>query len=381
MISSLDATATYVDDKREGSTDKTGFGRRGSLDVSCAVCVVGQLARLELQSKVRHVVEPNLRAGHTIALLMVLSQGTPKYVNGRTGGRKGNMRLTEGPYALADERQLQASVWSELDSFRRNASNSTSRFSLRTSLEAETNHSYPADLVWAKHLDKAHRGMNVSLLRQQLHILQWSHLRTCMFLVDAEELSKGTHLGLVLKLREDSFALQPWLIPSSWAQLGLTSLHCLEWGGVMDSVYAVGRRWAWTIMEGLATDWYISHYALETAGLAIPHNPESWIAALAKLKHVPVHTTSLCKLPFLSVRFVNRRYAIAKGRETNIVVKPFHYQAARHDDRCWSRNGTAPVKFWRSGDPTARSKCDGSESMQATLLSLKVCPEHLCLTR
>ena len=86
------------------------------------------------------MVEPNLRAGQTIALLMVLSQGTPKYVNGRTGGRKGNMRLTEGPYALADERQLQASVWSELDSFRRNASNSTSRFSLRTSLEAETNH-------------------------------------------------------------------------------------------------------------------------------------------------------------------------------------------------------------------------------------------------
>ena len=56
MISSLDATATYVDDKREGSTDKTGFGRRGSLDVSCAVCVVGQLARLELQSKVRHTL-------------------------------------------------------------------------------------------------------------------------------------------------------------------------------------------------------------------------------------------------------------------------------------------------------------------------------------
>ena len=149
--------------------------------LSCAVCVVGQLARLELQSKVRHtlaqthkslaiplalapralalaspekpspyphpnpntkvrhVVEPNLRAGHTIALLMVLSQGTPKYVNGRTGGEKGKIRLTEGPFALADERQLQASVWSELDSFRSNASNSTSRFSLRTSLEAETN--------------------------------------------------------------------------------------------------------------------------------------------------------------------------------------------------------------------------------------------------
>ena len=70
---------------------------------------------------------------------MVLSQGTSKYVNGRTGGEKGKIRLTDGPFALADERQLQASVWSKLDSFRSNASNSASRFSLRISLEAATN--------------------------------------------------------------------------------------------------------------------------------------------------------------------------------------------------------------------------------------------------
>ena len=31
---------------------------------------------------------------------------------------------------------------------------------------------YPADLVWAKHLDKSNRGIKANLLRQQLHILQ-----------------------------------------------------------------------------------------------------------------------------------------------------------------------------------------------------------------
>ena len=96
--------------------DRVGPNPSGTL--SCAVCVVGQLARLELKSKVRHtlalahialamalaraltralalalalrnpnpnpnttkmrhVVEPNLRAGHSIALLMVLSQVSP----------------------------------------------------------------------------------------------------------------------------------------------------------------------------------------------------------------------------------------------------------------------------------------------------------------
>ena len=51
---------------------------------------------------------------------------------------------------------------------------------------------------------------------QQLHISQWTHLRTCMFLLDAEEQERaGTPFGLVLKLREDSLSLQPWPIPSS----------------------------------------------------------------------------------------------------------------------------------------------------------------------
>lgn len=221
-------------------------------------------------------------------------------------------------------------------------------------------------MVWAEHLDKADRGINASLRRQQLHILQWTHLRTCMFLLDAEERERaGIQFGLVLKLREDSFALQPWPIPSSWAHRGLTSLRCLQWGGVMDSTFAVGRRWAWAIMEGLAADWYISHFALAAANLRIPHNPESWLAGLAQLKQVPVQERPLCKLPFVSVRFVNNASA------PDVVVKRYHYQAATHDDRCWATlNGSGS---W--------SRCADAESMRTTLETMRICPEELCDTR
>ena len=189
---------------------------------------------------------------------------------------------------------------------------------------------------------------------------------TCMFLLDAEEQERaGMQFGLVLKLREDSFALQPWPIPSSCAHRGLTSLRCLQWGGVMDSTFAVGRRWAWAIMEGLAADWYISHFALAAANLRIPHNPESWLARLAQLKQVPVQERPLCKLPFLSVRFVNNASAPA------VVVKRYHYQAAAHDDRCWATlNGSG-----------AWSRCADAESMRTTLETMRICPEELCDTR
>ena len=136
----------------------------------------------------------------------------------------------------------------------------------------------------------------------------------------------------------------------------------MEAGGVMDgacSLWAgagLGPSWRGSL---LAADWYISHYALEKAGLAIPHNPESWVAGLAKLKHVPVQTKAVCELPFVLVRFVDRRCATAENTTTNIadiVVKRYHYQAARHDDRCWSMAYGAPIEpgTWNLQEPTRR---------------------------
>ena len=71
----------------------------------------------------------------------MLSQGKPNYVNARTRERAGKLLLADGPFAQSDEQQLRASVWSKLAaSARSNASApSTPRFSLRISLEAETN--------------------------------------------------------------------------------------------------------------------------------------------------------------------------------------------------------------------------------------------------
>ena len=84
----------------------------------------------------------------------MLSQGRPKYVNGRTHGRAGEVWLADGPFARADEQQLQASVWSTLDSsLRGNASAGTSRFSMRISLEAETNRRHAHPLLSARARD------------------------------------------------------------------------------------------------------------------------------------------------------------------------------------------------------------------------------------
>ena len=356
---------------------------------------------------------------------MVLSQGSAKYVNGNTRGRAGKMVLADGPFAQLEEEQLHSRIWSnlgtsgslgaranlgsELRSTSGSSSSSTtsaSNFSLRIRLETETNRRYPADRVWAKHLDKSERGMASSLRRQQLHLLQWGHLRDCMFLVDAEEQGKaeqdqadvepgnvgsdagGRRFGLVLKLREDSVALQPWIIPRGWDRRGLTSLRCMKWGGVMDSTFAIGRRWAWTIMEGLAADWYISHFQVENRSMyktihGIPYNPESWLARLARLKQVPVQTKSICELPFVSARYVRSSKSngldIADGLE--VVVKRHHYFAVRYDMTCF---GVPRVKHNSTDGVASRTwhgRRDCAGAVRAAVESIGVCPSQLCATR
>merc|ERR1712194_869230 len=104
------------------------------------------------------------------------------------------------------------------------------------------------------------------------------------------------------------------LIPSGWAQHGLTSLRCLTHGA---------------IMEGLAADWYIYHYAVKNE--SIPKNPETWLKRVAQMKHVPMQTRSLCELPFVSVRFVSKAKS-AENTEMDIVVKRLHYEYAKNKD-------------------------------------------------
>ena len=64
----------------------------------------------------------------------------------------------------------------------------------------------------------------------------------------------GAHFDLVVKLRDDSLALEPWVVPAVWASRGLSTINCMEHGGLMDATFVVGRPWAILIFEGMSAD-------------------------------------------------------------------------------------------------------------------------------
>ena len=199
------------------------------------------------------------------------------------------------------------------------------------------------------------------------------------------------HFGFVLKLRDDSMALRPWIIPSDWEGRGLVSLRCQAWGGIMDAAFVVGRRWAWTIMEGMSAEWYLSHDAFseedeqhpskdhseqrpsapgsQKKKLKIPRNPESWLATLAKMNGVPTQVEGFCNMPFVSIRLMR----LVKGRhrpQEKIVIKPSqHKTLTAKDTKCFD-------------GPAARGRSTCRGTVQAMLSeNMSICPRSLCLSR
>ena len=126
-----------------------------------------------------------------------------------------------------------------------------------------------------KNSDKKERGVKAQLQRQQLHLQQWTNMRQCMFMMDKKQISESAYYDMLLKVRDGSMVLLPWKVPDTktLSLLELQTLNCLQFGGLMDATFTVGRQFAWRIMEGLSADWYLLHSDFDNKTL-IPHNPE-----------------------------------------------------------------------------------------------------------
>ena len=267
--------------------------------MKCALCIVGQIARLELASKIKLIVNPTIYAGHELHLFLSLYSGNPKFVN------KGK-DIDIGPYYNHTSTQL-----SEIIRIATNIS----------TIDTEIRKSPPwflGDVKWARRMDKDPR-QNVA--RQQMHLSQWSQWRLLMFKIEAQE-QNTSRFEIILKIRDDSTVILPW-IPPNLSFKGITTLQCLGHGGEMDANFIVHRNFAWQILEGMSAEWYLSHSTM-TPNL----NPETWLRSIIKKWQVPRKHVQACDLPFVSTRY-------SKTQNSSICIKDIHWDHLQK--RCTSK--------------------------------------------
>ena len=226
------------------------------------MCVVGQLSRLELASKASLIFAPNAlrpRAQNrrsakptrefanphlkslffsaaavqtTVDAFVVVSAGAAAFVNAESVGAR--ERVVDGPHAGYSAQRLTARLVSLVhdaaqaeeerrarlrgggggETRRPRGERLSASFAAHVRVLLDSDALYPGDAVWARALDKA-RDAAFDARRQQLHMRQWSHLRECMLMLDTVELARRRPFDAVVKLRDDTIALAPWLVPQS----------------------------------------------------------------------------------------------------------------------------------------------------------------------
>ena len=140
-------------------TASTGSTSKKSEPLKIAFCLTGQLARLELWSKLSNIVIPNVKAGHTVHLFTLLDNQVEQVK--QTFWR---YDYSEAPFTNYDEKKLQSYIKKKTES-----ANLGDKFVSRIRLEPPAQMNFPVvdgfvpveDKVMAKqHVSKDGAGKN-----------------------------------------------------------------------------------------------------------------------------------------------------------------------------------------------------------------------------
>ncbi|CAE7883224.1 unnamed protein product, partial [Symbiodinium microadriaticum] len=181
----------------------------GAAGKSLAVCITGQLKRLELKSKLQNVILLAQRAGLNVRVAVVVDPAAaPVYVHTARGpGTRlaKDVTMIDGPYGKLKEIEsdLPASVSVIVEPFKPTL--------------------YQVDTRYVRELGKNNGDAET---RAKSHVKQWQSLHKCWDLI------QDLDPDYTLRLRDDDIVYDTW-VPSGTAP-GLVVPKCASFGGVND---------------------------------------------------------------------------------------------------------------------------------------------------
>ena len=231
----------------------TGGRRARTLDLGLAVCITGQLARLELHSKVSSLLEPLSRT-MPIVIFVVVEQGPMRFSNNRSS--------SQHPGCAAEP--TKAMIAEALGG-----------------LPSEVHITPHADHVvnltlWPRYRQPRVPNEGDRSVRLANHIAQFGHSYRCAALVEAHERRAGGAFSALLKLRDNSLVVPPGLNRSLLTLPGVHVKLCPKAAGqgrnprvgINDKVLLASRSHWWDALR--------APYELMTS-VCVGRRPAHWI--------------------------------------------------------------------------------------------------------
>ena len=286
--------------------------RNSTKRLRIAVCLTGQLLRLELISKVRHLLAYNtVVLGHQVDLFVLLDNNT-------TSAKQTFWRhdYSNALYKSATSRTLQKTIEKELklsvnnwriDGARKfDNSKFTPRSTIRVILAPLGQSNYTildgrvpvGDKTGPSGMGPTVGDFEPAADRFQNNMRWMGGLRSCVKWVQRTEYEQKYFYDVVVRLRDDSFLLGPWPIESSKYRGAFVTAAIAPNFGVNDHNFAIDRKWADSVLRGVIEDYYFN----QTLDFYVWTNTEHRIYKILTSKNIPIRYNDVCEQPVAHLR-------------------------------------------------------------------------------
>lgn len=278
-----------------------------------AICLTGQLMRLEILSKLRNLIAHNhVYLGHQLDMFVLLDNDVNEVKQTYWRHDYSNM-IYRNMTSLSLQMYMEKNLKGYIKQLRSTNTESISEDEdppstvIRVSLASPVQANYTILRGKVPVGDKSGpvgEGLPTvgdfepAAVRFQNNMRWMGGLRSCVKWVQQIEQQQQWFYDIVIRLRDDSFVLGPWVITAQKYQGAFVTAAVASNFGVNDHNFAVDRRWADSVFRGVTEDYYFN----ETLDMYSWTNTEHRIYKILTSKGIPIRKMDVCEQPVTHLR-------------------------------------------------------------------------------
>jgi len=259
-------------------------GQDGNASARLGVCIIGQVSRLLLRSKIDNFFLAN-RDRFIVDVVFVLGDAAEaRYVNAETVPM-----INGAPVSVSWNR---SSIKNEV----KGSVNGAIVVDIHPQLAEPLLHER-----YSTHLDKSAKILNITRRtevqddRARAHVRQWYALLKCYSHFLTMEQRNAAPYSAFVKLRDDSVVLSNLRVNLRSVHKKVVTQECASWGGVNDKAAMLGATEGFTYFAKPLLTWYFDYNQVATVT-----NPEGYLDAI--LRNTTVTTVRADAFPILTGR-------------------------------------------------------------------------------
>ena len=292
---------------------------KGENQESYAVCVTGQLSRLEMASKVQNLIGPLGEAGHRVDIFMSLTHEEAYDIHGTSA----EYQIAVSPFfqeykdrgTIDWQEQIPGSkavtprgdeLWNGFHGYRPQSydiawGGNASTFGLHVKLHA-SHLTHAADGHLRGKADVSRIKGKISATKfEQFYVSQWSDMYHCAELIEEYEYMTNQVFSAVIRLSDDGTVLGPVSVGLlKTGGIEFKGIRELQEGGLHESAYIVGRIGAMCFLRAFYFEYFHDHTSLRSL---FSYTSEEVAHLHAERCGLSISPLPLCELPVISTFF------------------------------------------------------------------------------